>query len=114
MNQIKELRQSTGLSQTKFGQALGGIPLRTLQDWEHGKRTPLEWAVKLITFRVENDPQFNKRREGCEFCNNFDFTKACATTEKGARIELAICNTQFPADQQFNYCPVCGKELKKR
>lgn len=60
MNQIKELRQSTGLSQTKFGQALGGIPLRTIQDWEGGKRTPPEWVVKLIDFRVQNDPQFKR------------------------------------------------------
>jgi DNA-binding transcriptional regulator YiaG len=60
MNQIKELRQRTGLSQAKFGEALGGIPLRTLQDWEHGKRTPPEWVVKLIAFRVENDPQFKR------------------------------------------------------
>jgi DNA-binding transcriptional regulator YiaG len=60
MNQIKELRQRTGLSQAKFGEALGGIPLRTIQDWEGDKRKPSDWAVNLIAFRVENDPQFKR------------------------------------------------------
>lgn len=60
MNQIKELRQRTGLSQAKFGQALGGIPLRTIQDWEADKRKPSDWAVQLIVYRVEHDPQFKK------------------------------------------------------
>lgn len=60
MNQIKELRQRTGLSQAKFGEALGGIPLRTIQDWEHGKRKPSDWTVELIAFRVENDPQLKQ------------------------------------------------------
>lgn len=60
MNQIKELRQRTGLSQAKFGQALGGIPLRTIQDWEADKRKPSDWAVQLIAYRVKHDPQFKK------------------------------------------------------
>lgn len=60
MNQIKEIRQRTGLSQAKFGEALGGVPLRTIQDWEGEKRKPSDWTVKLIEFRVDNDPQFKK------------------------------------------------------
>lgn len=52
---IKELRAKTGLSQTEFGKRLGGIPLRTIQNWESGDRTPPEWAMELIAFRVEHD-----------------------------------------------------------
>lgn len=55
---IKELRESTGLSQAKFGEALGGIPVRTLQDWEAEKRNPPAWVVELISYKVQNDPQF--------------------------------------------------------
>lgn len=60
MNPIKEIRQRTGLSQLKFGEALGGIPLRTIQDWECEKRKPSDWVVNLIAYRVEHDPLFNQ------------------------------------------------------
>lgn len=54
---INEIRRITGLSQTEFGKRLGGIPLRTIQNWESGERTPPEWVVELIAFRVENDKE---------------------------------------------------------
>lgn len=57
---IKELRAKTGLSQTEFGKRLGGIPLRTIQNWESGDRTPPEWTLELITYRVENDENLKK------------------------------------------------------
>ena len=52
---IKELRAKTGLTQTEFGKRLGGIPLRTIQNWETGVSAPPKWALELIAFRVEND-----------------------------------------------------------
>ena len=61
MNQtLKELRAATGLSQTEFGKRLGGIPIRTIQNWESGVRTPPAWAVELIAYRVENDENLKK------------------------------------------------------
>lgn len=50
----------------------------------------------------------------CEFCSKFDF--ATARTEINgnfANINLAICNTKFPKEKQFNFCPVCGSGLRK-
>lgn len=44
---IKELRKKIGLSQTKFGE-LFGIPMRTIQDWELGYRTPPEYVINMI------------------------------------------------------------------
>ena len=44
---IKELRRKIGLSQTKFGE-LFGIPMRTIQDWELGYRTPPEYVINMI------------------------------------------------------------------
>ena len=49
----------------------------------------------------------------CEFCKKFDF--ATATTEisgKFAHIYLATGNTRFPKAKQFNFCPVCGRDLR--
>ena len=44
---IKELRERTGLSQSKFA-AYFEIPVRTLQEWEQERRTPPDYVVKLM------------------------------------------------------------------
>ena len=44
---VKELRQATGMSQSKLAEYFG-IPVRTLQDWEQGKRTPPEYVPKMM------------------------------------------------------------------
>ena len=52
MTTIKEARQAAGLSQQGVTDALG-IPRRTLQDWETGKRTPPVWAEALVVEKLE-------------------------------------------------------------
>lgn len=59
-NIIKALRSQTGLSQTEFGKRLGGIPLRTIQNWEREERTPPAWTLELIAYRVEHDENLKK------------------------------------------------------
>jgi putative transcriptional regulator len=46
-NAVAAARQSTGLSQAQFAQALG-ISQRTLQEWEQGRREPSGAAQSLI------------------------------------------------------------------
>ena len=55
MKTIKEIREATGLSQSKFCDALN-IPIRSLQKWEIGERSCPEYVVELIAYRVEHDP----------------------------------------------------------
>lgn len=50
---IKELRERTGLSQSKFANKYG-IPVRTLQGWEAGKRVP-DYVIRLLARCVEED-----------------------------------------------------------
>ena len=57
---IKALRTQTGLSQTEFGKRLGGIPLRTIQNWKSGERTPPSWTLELIAYRVEHADNMRK------------------------------------------------------
>lgn len=57
MQTINELRKVTGLSQDKFGAALG-IPSSTLRKWEQGQRECPPYVVDLIAFRVQHDPLF--------------------------------------------------------
>ena len=59
MKTIQQIRQETGLSQSKFAAALG-IPVRTIQKWEIGGSTPAPYLVELIRFRVEHDETFGK------------------------------------------------------
>lgn len=49
---IKEIRDLTGLSQQKFGDRYG-IPLRTIQSWELGERTPPSYVVTLLERTVK-------------------------------------------------------------
>lgn len=60
MKPIKEARQAAGLSQQGVTDALG-IPKRTLQDWESGKRTPPGWAEALVIEKLEKLVQDKKK-----------------------------------------------------
>ena len=50
----------------------------------------------------------------CEFCKKFDFATAkTEATKYSANILLALCNTKFKKEEQFNFCPVCGRDVRK-
>lgn len=51
MTDIRSLRTSSGLTQAAFSAALG-IPRRTLEDWEGGRRRPPEYVLSLISFFI--------------------------------------------------------------
>ena len=59
---IKQLREQTGLNRTKFAEHLG-IPLRTVEDWEAGRRTPPEYIPRLISYQLKYEALM-KEREG--------------------------------------------------
>lgn len=51
-NKIRELREQTGLSRKDFSIYVG-IPLRTIEDWEAGRRTPPEYIPRLIAYQLK-------------------------------------------------------------
>jgi len=51
-DQIREIRGKTGYSRKKFSDAYG-IPVRTLEEWEAGRRTPPDYVVRLLSYVVE-------------------------------------------------------------
>ena len=51
---VKKVREKTGLSQRDFS-TLVHISLRTLQNWEQGKRSPTGPAEALLII-IKNDP----------------------------------------------------------
>ena len=49
---LKELRKELGLSQAKFAEKFG-IPLRTIQDWEYGRREVRSYIVNMMHKIIE-------------------------------------------------------------
>lgn len=60
MTMIRDARRLAGLSQQGVTDTLG-IPKRTLQDWESGKRTPPGWAEALVIEKLGKIAQDNKK-----------------------------------------------------
>lgn len=50
---IKETRTAAGLSRPQMSKAIYGIPVRTIEDWETGKRIPPTWVEKLVIEKLE-------------------------------------------------------------
>jgi putative transcriptional regulator len=52
---ITNIREKTGLSQARFAQLLG-VSVRTLQDWEQGRRAP-SGAAKTLLMIADKNPR---------------------------------------------------------
>ena len=50
---VSAIREKTGLSQRKFAQLLG-VSVRTLQEWEQGRRAPSGAARTLLRIAARN------------------------------------------------------------
>jgi putative transcriptional regulator len=50
---VSTIRESTGLSQSRFAQLLG-VSVRTLQEWEQGRRAPSGAARTLLIIAAKN------------------------------------------------------------
>ena len=52
---VAEIREKLGLSQSRFATLLG-VSVRTLQDWEQGRRTP-SGAARTLLLVAEKNPK---------------------------------------------------------
>lgn len=52
--QIKDIRESSGMSRAAFCRKYK-IPIRTMEDWEAGKRIPPEYVMEWLQRLVEID-----------------------------------------------------------
>lgn len=50
---IKEARIEAGLSRAEMSRQLE-IPIRTIENWESGTRTPSPWVEKLVINALKN------------------------------------------------------------
>ena len=74
---ITELREEAGENRKDFS-VHTGIPVRTLEDWEAGRRTPPEYIPRLIEYQMKyeellksmrnmQDTTIKERDSGCHF-----------------------------------------------
>ncbi len=63
MSKIKDLRQQTGLSQSRFAEKFH-IKLRTLQEWEYGRTAAPEYVVFMIDRIIELESQLGGDNNG--------------------------------------------------
>ncbi len=56
---IKDLRERIGMSRKEFSNHTG-IPVRTLEDWEAGRRTPPEYIPRLISYQLKYEELIGK------------------------------------------------------
>lgn len=59
---IRELRESTGMNRKEFSEHTG-IPVRTLEDWEAGRRTPPEYIPRLISYQLKYEELSGRKKQ---------------------------------------------------
>lgn len=51
-NRIRKLRDETGMNRREFSEHFG-IPVRTIEEWEAGRRTPPDYLPRLIEYQIK-------------------------------------------------------------
>ena len=59
---IRELRESVGENRTEFSKHTG-IPVRTIEDWESGRRTPPEYIPRLRAYQLKYEELTEKGKK---------------------------------------------------
>ena len=59
---IRKIREQTGLSRKDFSIRIG-IPLRTIEDWEAGRRRPPEYIPRLIEYQLKYEELIEKKQK---------------------------------------------------
>ena len=58
-DKIRGLREQTGMTRKDFSIHIG-IPLRTIEDWEAGRRKPPEYIPRLIEYQLKYEELIGK------------------------------------------------------
>ena len=61
INSLKEIRIDIGMNRREFSEYIG-IPLRTLEEWEAGRRKMPDYVLKLLLYQVKME-KFLKENE---------------------------------------------------
>ena len=61
-DKIRKLREQTGMTRKDFSTHIG-IPLRTIEDWEAGRRRPPEYIPRLIEYQLKYEELIGKKQK---------------------------------------------------
>lgn len=61
-DKIRRLREQTGMTRKDFSMHIG-IPLRTIEDWEAGRRRPPEYIPRLIEYQLKYEKLIGKKQK---------------------------------------------------
>ena len=56
---FKQIREKSGMSRPEFAEYLG-IPYRTMQEWELGRRSMPDYVLRLIAYKVRIEDMLKK------------------------------------------------------
>ena len=76
---LKMLREETGMKRREFAESFG-IPLRTVEDWEAGRRKMPEYLFRLMHYKIQIDKLQTKA--------------SCEESEKTPRNVNVICDAE--------------------
>ena len=62
---IKKLRERKRMNRKEFS-VYTGIPIRTVEDWEAGKRTPPEYVPRMIEYMLKYEELMEKGEDRVE------------------------------------------------
>lgn len=85
---IKEIRESTGMSQKAFAE-LYGIPVSTLRNWEQGSNSPAPYVLHLLAGTLPTMNSTLKKIQGKNNrCYYYDKNQNCVLDINGNRIHV--------------------------
>ncbi|SEA57014.1 hypothetical protein SAMN05216349_11739 [Oribacterium sp. KHPX15] len=58
---FKMIREQSGMNRKDFSEWLG-IPYRTMQEWELGRRVMPEYVLRLIAYKVMNEKRLKSQK----------------------------------------------------
>lgn len=61
-DKIRRLREQIGMTRKDFSMHIG-IPLRTIEDWEAGRRRPPEYIPRLIEYQLKYEELIGKNQK---------------------------------------------------
>lgn len=84
---IKEMRDSTGLTQKAFAEIFG-IPIGTLRRWEYGESTPAPYIIRLMEGILPLDTEKLQKIESSKSTYYYDEIAKCIIDKRGIRIKV--------------------------
>ncbi len=60
---VKEMRREAGMTQKEFGKFLGGVPLKSIQNWEYNRTQCPNYILHLFEYKLVNEGKIKKAGE---------------------------------------------------